>query len=58
MGCRKDNPSLVDVGNNDNTIRNLRVFRPNSAGNSGTVDQGMVQIADDPVPCRKRSRKN
>ena len=27
MGCRKENPSLYDVGYNDNTIRNQKIFR-------------------------------
>ena len=36
MGARKDNPNLRDVGYNDNSIRNQKVFRP-LAGNVGVV---------------------
>ena len=54
MGARKDNPSLRDFGYNDNTIRNQKIFRP-IAGN--VMGQGMVEISNDPVPCRKRARK-
>ena len=56
MGSRKDNPSLRDIGYHDNTIRNQKVFRPIAAGNVG--DQAMVEISNEPLPCRKKPRKN
>ena len=54
MGARKDNPPLRDIGYNDNTIRNQKVFRPiqgNVAGNAA------VEFSDEPVPCRKKKKK-
>jgi len=55
MGARKDNPSLRDVGYNDNTIRNQKIFRP-IAGNSRQLDP-YAEISNEPVPCRKRPKK-
>jgi len=54
LGARKDNPTLRDVGFNDNTIRNQKVFRPIAAGNS--VDNASVEISNEPLPCRSRKR--
>ena len=56
MGHRKDNPNLRDTGYNDNNIRNQKVFRPISAGNSGGADKACVEISNEPVPCRKRRK--
>ena len=53
-GGRKDNPTIRDVGYNDNTIRNQKVFRP-IAGNVHA--NAAVEISDEPVPCRKKPRK-
>ena len=44
MGARKDNPTLRDVGYNNNTIRNQKVFRPISSGNC--IDQASVEISN------------
>ena len=55
MGARKDNPSLRDFGFNDNTIRNQKVFRP-ITGNVGGADNAIVEISNEPVPCRKKPR--
>ena len=55
-GARKDNPSVRDFGYNDNTIRNQKVFRP-IAGNVQGQDHGMVDFSDEPVPSRKKPRK-
>jgi len=55
MGARKDNPSLRDVGYNDNTIRNQKVFRP--INGNVQPDDYELQINDDPLPCRKKPRK-
>lgn len=52
MGARKDNPTLRDVGYNDNTIRNQKVFRPIASGNC--VDSASVEISNEPVPIRKK----
>ena len=56
MGCRKDNPSLQDIGFHDNTIRNEKVFRPIAAGNVG--DQAVIDISNEPLRCRKKPRKD
>ena len=55
MGSRKDNPSLRDIGYHDNTIRNQKVFRPIAGGN--VVDEAHVEICNDPLPCRKKPRR-
>ena len=56
MGCRKENPSLQDIGFHDNTIRNQNVFRPIAAGNVG--NQAVIDISNEPLPCRKKPRKD
>ena len=33
LGTRKDNPSIVDFGNNNNAIRNQKHFKPVANGN-------------------------
>lgn len=53
-GARKDNPTLRDVGYNDNTIRNQKVYRPIAGNVQGNA---AVEISDEPVPCRKKPRK-
>jgi len=55
MGARKDNPTLRDVGYNDNAIRNQKVFR-SIAGNVGGVDHGSVEISNEPLPSRKKAK--
>ena len=57
LGARKDNPTLRDVGYNDNSIRNQKVFRP-VAGNVGGADKAVVEISNEPLPCRKRRKVN
>ena len=52
IGTRKDNPSVRDVGYNDNVIRNQKTFRPIQAGN--VAENINFEINDEPVPCRKR----
>ena len=56
MGARKDNPSVRDVGYNDNTIRNQKIFRPIQASNVGGADKGMIELSDEPFPFRKKSK--
>lgn len=55
MGARKDNPTVRDFGYNDNAIRNQKVFRPIAAGNC--IDQASIELSNEPVPCRKRVKK-
>ena len=56
--CRKDNPNLRDYcGYNDNNIRNQRVFRPIQASKVGGADKPVVEISNEPVPCRKRIKR-
>ena len=52
LGARKDNPTLRDVGYNDNSIRNQKVFRPIAAGNC--IDQASIEISNEKIPCRKK----
>ncbi len=56
MGHRKDNPSLRDVGYNDNTIRTTKLFQP-IAGNCRSEDPTIAKIDVETVPCRPRSKK-
>ena len=56
MGSRKDNPSMRDFGYNDNTIRNQKIFRPIASGNSGGAMNAIVEISDEPLPCRKKPK--
>jgi len=56
MGARKDNPNLRDVGYNDNSIRNQKIFRPIAGGNVEGADKAVVEISNEPVPCRKRMK--
>ena len=56
MLSRKDNPSVRDVGYNDNAIRNQKVFRP-IAGNVRGGDTAIVEISNDPIPARKRAKQ-
>ena len=53
MGQRKENPSVRDFGDNDNTIRTQKIFRP-IAGNCRNDDQTLNKIDVETVPCRKR----
>ena len=53
MGYRKENPSLYDVGYNDNTIRNQKIFR-SVFGNVEITAQ--VEMTDEKLPCRKKAR--
>ena len=55
LGSRKDNPSMADFGYNDNAIRNQKIFHPIAHGN--VADCGMVVLTDEPLPCRKKSKK-
>ena len=51
FGSRKDNPSMVDFGCNNNAIRNQKHFKPIANGN--VADSGMIALTDEPFPCRK-----
>ena len=55
LGSMEDNPSMADFGYNDNTIRNQKMFKPIAHGN--VADYGMVALTDEPLPCRKKSKK-
>jgi len=46
--------TINDVGYNDNSIRNQKIFRP-IAGNVRNADKN--EISDEPLPCRKKSKK-
>ena len=48
-GSRKDNPSMVDFGYNNNTIRNQKHFKPITNGN--VADSSMIALTDEPSPC-------
>ena len=52
MGRRKENPSLYDVGYNDNTIRNSKTFKPIDGINcEGEVD---VTLSTEKLPSKKK----
>ena len=53
MGYRKENPSLYNVGYNDNTIRNQKIFR-SVFGHVETTAQ--VEMTDEKLPCKKKAR--
>jgi len=55
--ARKDNPNLRDVGYNDNSIRNQKIFRPIAGGNVEGADKAVVEISNEPVPCRNRMKR-
>ena len=55
MGYRKSNLRIADFGYNDNTIRNQKIFRPLAAGN--VADQAVVEISNEPLPSRKKPRR-
>ena len=55
MLSRKDNPSIPDVGFNDNTIRNMKVFAPISGSN--VTNTASVEISNEPMPARKRCKR-
>ena len=55
LWSRKDNASMTDIGYNDNAIRNQKIFHPIPHGN--VVHCGMVALTDEPLPCRKKSKK-
>ena len=46
---------MADFGYNDNAIRNQKIFHPIAHGN--VADCGMVVLTDEPLPCRKKSKK-
>ena len=46
FGSRKDNPSMVDFGYNNNAI-----------GNGNVADSGMIALSNDPLPCRKPKKE-
>ena len=48
---------MRDFGFNDNAIRNQKIFRP-IAGNVGGGDQAVVDFSNEPMPCRKKAKKN
>ena len=51
FGWRKDNPSMVNFGYNNNAVRNQKHFKPIANGN--VADSGMIALTDEPLPCRK-----
>ena len=55
LGSWRDNPSMADFGYNDNARRNQKFFKPIAHGN--VTDCGMVALTDEPLPCRKKSKK-
>ena len=57
LGCRKDNPTLKDFGYNDNTIRNSKIFKPITGGNSEFQKEDIIDIDDSKLPSRKTKRK-
>ena len=57
IGARKDNPRVRDLGFNDNSIRNQKIFRA-IAGNVCGQDIGMVDFANEVLPCRKKPKKD
>ena len=46
---------MADFGCNDKAIRNQKNFHPIAHGNA--ADCGMVASTDDPLPYRKKSKK-
>ena len=57
-GARKDKPSLYDFGyNDDNTIRNHKVFKPIATGNVRD-EQINFEIDTEPVPCPKKYKQS
>ena len=54
LGSKKDNPSMVDFGNNNNAIRNQKHFKPIAIGN--VADSGMIALTDVPLPCWKSKK--
>ena len=57
LGAREDNPSLWDFRFNDNAIRNQKVFQP-IAGNVGGQDRSNIEFTCEPIPCRKKAKKD
>ena len=55
LGSRKENPSMVDFGYNNNTIRNQKHFKPIANGN--VVGSGMIALTEEPLPCRKPKKE-
>ena len=59
LGARKDNPSLRDFGFNDNAIRNQKVFRTIAGNVRGGQDQSsIIEFSCEPIPCRKKAKKD
>ena len=57
-GARNDNPSLRDFEFNDNAIRNQKVFRPIAGNVRGSKDQSNIEFSCEPIPCRKKAKKD
>ena len=53
MGRRKDNPSLYDVGYNDNTIRNSKSFKPIDGANCEGDFSNDATIVVEKLPSKK-----
>ena len=49
LGLRKDNPSMVDFGYNNNAISNQKHFKSISNGN--VDDISMITLTGEPLPC-------
>ena len=45
---RKDNPSMVDFGYNNNAIRNQKHLKPTANGN--VADNRMIALTDESLP--------
>ena len=56
MGRRKNNPTLFDVGYNDNAIRNAKTVHSIKGGNcQNEID---LTISDEKLPSRKKVKIN
>ena len=55
LGSRKNDPSMVDFGYNNNAIRNHKNFKPIANGN--VADSGMIALSDEALPCCKPKKE-
>jgi hypothetical protein len=54
IGYSQDNPRIIDVGYNDNTIKTQFSVRPIGGNVRGTSDSKWNEISSEPLPKRKR----
>ena len=59
LGRRNDNPDIRAFGYNNNSIRIQRQISCESGNTRGRKDRtrAWVQVNDDPVPCKKKSKR-